>query len=64
MSEGIKINAKFLSVLFLIVGSTLLVQVSLRSFTNLPRMVPAVIPAIIWTILIMWFYFYKWKKKS
>lgn len=64
MRDGIKINAKFLSMLFLIVGSTLLVQVSLRSFTDLPRMVPAVIPAITWIILIMWFYFYKRKQKS
>lgn len=64
MSDGIKINAKALSVLFLIVGSTLLVQLCLGMFTDLPKVVSAAIPLTTWIILLMWFYFCKQEQKK
>ena len=64
MNNEIKINAKVLSVIFLIGGTTLLVQTGLRMFTELPRIVPAVIPVVTWIILLIWFLFYKRKQKK
>lgn len=64
MNDRIKINAKFLIVFFLIGGTTLLVQTGLRMFTELPRIVPAVIPVVTWIILLIWFLFYKRKQKK
>ena len=64
MNNRIEINAKVLSVIFLIVGSTLLVQVFLRKFTELPKIVPAVIPVAAWIILLTWFFLYNRKRKE
>lgn len=55
---------KILKMILLIVVSTLFVQICLRLFTDLPRIIPAVIPLISLLVFFIWLYFYKQKKKK
>lgn len=49
---------------FILIGPTVVIQISLTLFTELPQIIPAAIPIVPLTIFFVWYYFYKREQKK